>query len=110
MIFRSSLPLSTRRYKFSTDERYSDFAPNFIIEGVGANKPFILTENCGLTKRLNGLGVFIDTSGADNIKKAVLNLLDDDVYKNYKKRLADFNFTHSWQEIAQEFLVIYKSL
>ncbi|HBB56872.1 TPA: hypothetical protein DEW47_02255 [Patescibacteria group bacterium] len=88
----------------------SDFAPNFIIEGVGANKPFILTENCGLTKRLNGLGVFIDTSGADNIKKAVLNLLDDDVYKNYKKRLADFNFTHSWQEIAQEFLVIYKSL
>ncbi|PJE73709.1 MAG: hypothetical protein COV02_01065 [Candidatus Terrybacteria bacterium CG10_big_fil_rev_8_21_14_0_10_41_10] len=88
----------------------SDFAPNFIIEGVGANKPFILTEDCGLTEKLNGLGIFIDASGADNIKKAVLNLLDDDIYKDYKKRLTEFNFTHSWQEIAQEFLVIYKSL
>src|SRR3989339_689926 len=36
----------------------SDFAPNFIVESLSYNKPFILTKECGLVKKLVGLGIF----------------------------------------------------
>ena len=87
----------------------SDFAPNFIIEGLNANKPFILTKECGLAEKLDGLGIFINPIDKDNIKKAVLSLLDKTNYDRYKEKIDAFNFTHSWKEIAQEFLAIYKT-
>ena len=88
----------------------SDFAPNFIIEGLGANKPFILTKECGLAEKLDGLGIFINPIDKDNIKKAVLSLLDKTNYDRYKEKIVAFNFTHSWKEIAQEFLAVYKTI
>ncbi len=88
----------------------SDFAPNFIIEGISANKPFILTQECGLTGKLNGLGVFVDPFDKNSVKKAILSLIDDNNYNKYKEKITAFNFTHSWEEIADEFLDIYRKL
>ncbi|HDH03972.1 MAG TPA: hypothetical protein ENH22_00430 [Candidatus Campbellbacteria bacterium] len=88
----------------------SDFVPNFIIEGLAANKPFILTKECGLVEKLEGLGIFIDSFDKKAIKRAILSLLDGGNYNRYKERISDFNFTHSWQEIADEFLSIHKKL
>ena len=88
----------------------SDFAPNFIVESLSYNKPFILTKECGLVKKLDGLGVIVDPIDKNSIKKAVLLLLDENNYKRYREKIAEFNFTHSWQKIAEEFLKIYKTL
>lgn len=88
----------------------SDFVPNFIIEGLSANKPFILTKECGLADKLAGLGVFVDPFDKQDIKKAVLFLMDNDNYNKHKEKIASFNFTHPWQEIADEILNIYKKL
>lgn len=88
----------------------SDFVPNFIIEGLSANKPFILTKECGLTDKLASLGVFIAPFDKQDIKRAVLLLMNNDDYNKYKQKIAGFNFTHSWQEIADEILDIYKKL
>lgn len=88
----------------------SDFAPNFIIEGLSFNKPFILTKECGLYEKLKDIGVFIDPFDKNDIKNKILFLSEDKNYNEYKKRIANFNFTHSWQEIADEFLDIYKKL
>lgn len=88
----------------------SDFAPNFIVEGLSFNKPFILTKECGLADKLEGLGVFIDPFDKNSVKEAILSLMEENNYNKYKKKIADFNFTHSWQEIADELLSIYKKL
>lgn len=88
----------------------SDFAPNFIIEGLAANKPFILTKECGLAEKLEGLGVFVNPTDKTGIKKAILFLMDENNYNRYKERIDNFNFTHSWREIADEFLNIHKKL
>ena len=87
----------------------SDFAPNFVVESLSYNKPFILTKDCGLAEKLDGLGVIVDPIDKNSIKKAILLLLDENNYKRYKEKIAEFNFTHSWKEIAQEFLAIYKT-
>jgi glycosyltransferase involved in cell wall biosynthesis len=84
----------------------SDFAPNFIIEGLSFNKPFILTKECGLAVKLADLGVFIDPFDKNSIKEAILFLKNEDNYDKYKKRIGSFTFTHSWKEIADEFLNI----
>lgn len=88
----------------------SDFAPNFIIEGIRFNKPFILTKECGLYEKLKDIGVFIDPFDKDDIKNKMLFLSEDKNYNEYKKRVANFNFTHSWQEIADEFLSVWKKI
>lgn len=88
----------------------SDFAPNFIIEGISAGKPFILTKECGLVEKLNGLGIFADPFDKNDIKKAVLSLTNGDSYNRYKEKITAFNFTHSWEEISGELLNIYKKL
>ena len=87
-----------------------DFAPNFIMEGLSANKPFILTKNCGLVEKLKNIGVFIDPFDEADIKSKILFLANEENYNEYKEKVADFNFTHSWSDIADEFLNIYKKL
>jgi glycosyltransferase involved in cell wall biosynthesis len=88
----------------------SDFAPNFIIEGIAANKPFILTKYCGLVEKLKDIGIFIDPLDRKDIKNKILFLAEDKNYNSCKEKIASFNFTHSWNEIAEEFLDIYKKL
>jgi putative flippase GtrA/glycosyltransferase involved in cell wall biosynthesis len=88
----------------------SDFAPNFIIEGLSAGKPFILTKECGLTERLNELGIFVNPFNKDEIKQAILSLIDERNYDKYRERIVNFNFIHSWSQVADEFLAIYKLL
>lgn len=88
----------------------SDFAPNLIIEGLAENKPFILTKDCGLAEKLGELGVFVDSLDKNEIKKDILLLMDENNYNKYKEKISAFDFTHSWKEIANEFLTIRKSL
>lgn len=88
----------------------SDFAPNFIIEGLTFNKPFILTKNCGLIEKLKDVGIFVDPFDKEDIKNKILFLSDEKNYKEYQKRIESFNFTHSWEEIAKEFIEIYHKI
>lgn len=88
----------------------SDFAPNFIIEGLSANKPFVLAKDCGLVEKLGESGVFVDSLDKNDIKKGILSLMDTNNYNKYKEKISAFNFSHSWSEIAKEFLDIGKVL
>jgi len=88
----------------------SDISPNFILDAIRANKPFILTKETGLYDKLKGAGIFVDPFNKNDIKEKILLLADDKNYKEYKEKVKNFNFTHSWEEIANEFLEIYKKL
>ncbi|MDP3042804.1 MAG: glycosyltransferase family 4 protein [bacterium] len=88
----------------------TDFAPNFIIEGLSFNKPFILTKECGLVDKFKDFGVFVNPFDKDDIKNKILFLAEDKNYNEHKSRIENFNFTNSWQEIADEFLKIYENL
>lgn len=84
----------------------SDVAPNFVIEAIGLNKPFILTKETGLFGKLKDIGIFIDPFDEEDIKEKILFLSENGNYKEYQKKVSGFNFTHSWREIADEFLKI----
>lgn len=88
----------------------SDFAPNFIMEGLVYGKPFILTKDCGIKDRVGSLGIVVDTASKDEVIQAVKTLLNDNIYNDYVKKINNFTFVHSWEDISNEFLDIYTSI
>lgn len=87
----------------------TDISPNFIIDTIRFNKPFILTKETGLHDKLKNIGVFIDPLNKEDIKNKIILLSEEKNYNEYKSKIIKFNFTHSWKDIADEFLNIYFS-
>jgi len=87
-----------------------DISPNLILEAIRFNRPFILTEETGLYDRLKDIGIFVNPLDEREIKEAVLKLLDEKNYKTAKEKILNFNFIHTWDDIAGEFLDIFKKI
>lgn len=86
----------------------SEVSPNFIIESLYCNKPFIATNHCGIKDRLNGVGVYADPLDRTDIARKITYLADKENYVKELKKISAFDFTHSWTDIADEFLSIIK--
>lgn len=87
-----------------------DISPNMILDAVRHNKPFILTKETGLYDKLKGVGLFVDPEDANDIKEKILFLADDENYRVTVDKVSAFTFTHSWQDICDELMEIYKSI
>lgn len=87
-----------------------DVSPNTILDALRYDKPFILTKETGLYPRLKDIGLFVDPENPDDIKEKVVWLLDPANYEAKRRQLARFTFTHTWEEMAREYIDIWKSL
>ena len=87
-----------------------DISPNTILDTIRVNKPFILTKENGLYPRIKDIGLFVDPENPEDIKEKVLWLLEPLNYEGQKAKIANFTFTHSWEEIAEEYLNVYDSI
>lgn len=81
-----------------------DISPNMILDAISFNKPFILTKENGISDRVKDIAIFVDPLNSEEIKEKMNWLLDRKNYEEQKKKIEDFKFTHTWQEISQEFL------
>ena len=81
-----------------------DISPNMIMDAIRYNRPFICTKEVGIYDRIKDAGIFVDPLNPEEIKSAIVKLLDEYEYKMTKQKVKSFNFTHSWKQIAQEFL------
>lgn len=88
----------------------SEISPNFILEAIKYNKPFIVTRENGLMNRIEELGIFIDPLDEEDIKSKILYLAEENNYKLAREKNKNFNFTHSWQEIAKEFICLFQKI
>lgn len=84
----------------------SDVCPNFIIEAISYNKPFIMTQETGLKEIYNKGGIFIDPFDKEELKGAILKLQNPQEYSRYRKELEETQISHSWKKIAEEFISI----
>ena len=87
-----------------------DISPNMILDAIRYNKPFILTKETGLYERLKDIAIFVDPESKDDIKEKILFLADDKNYRESVVKISAFTFTHSWQEICDELVKIYKNI
>ncbi len=87
-----------------------DISPNFVLEALSFGKPVILTTENGLTHRLADVVMLAHPLDTHDIAQKIIQLSDDVIYKEYISKVANFSFTHTYAEIAQEFIDIAGSL
>jgi glycosyltransferase involved in cell wall biosynthesis len=88
----------------------SEVSPNFILDAISCHKPFIMTKESGYYETLKSIGLFINPLDGEDIKNKILFLADDKNYLEYKNKIINFNYKHTWADIAGEFINIYKNL
>lgn len=82
-----------------------DISPNMILDAIRFNRPFICTKEIGIFERIKDAGIFVDPMNEKQIENAVLELLTTEGYTNAKDKIRQFEFLHSWSDIAKEFLI-----
>jgi len=88
----------------------TEISPNFILEAIMFNKPFISTREVGFYDRIKNLGLFVDPLSIKDIADKILQLADNSHYSIYVNKLRAFQYTHSYKQIAQEFLTIMQKV
>lgn len=81
-----------------------DISPNLMLESIRFNKPFILTQESGLMDRIADIAVLVDPKDKNDIKEKVLWLCNKENYNSQVEKIKNFNFTHTWRQIAEETL------
>jgi hypothetical protein len=87
-----------------------DIGPNTILDAIRCGKPFIVTKETGLYERIKEIALFIEPMNPEDIKNKILWLMDSNNYEMHRKKVLDFNFQHSWEDIAKEYIDVYKNL
>lgn len=87
-----------------------DISPNMILDSIRLNRPFICTREVGIYERIQSAGAFIDPQNEKEIESAIRNILTPEGYARAREKVRNFNFTHTWEEIAEEFITTYNKL
>ncbi len=85
----------------------TDICPNFIIEAVSFGKPFIMTKETGLNEIYPHGGIFVNPLNDVAIEEAIQAMRDENTYNKCVRELKSLNLSHSWREMAQEYLDIW---
>ena len=84
----------------------SEISPGIILRAISFNKPFICTKETGIYERIKDIGLFIDPLSEKDIKERILFLADNNNYLEQRGKIENFNFRHSYREIANELITI----
>ena len=75
------------------------------------DKPFIMTKDTGIYDELKDIGNFVDSRDPEQMKLAILSLVDEMNYTEQQKRLTSFDHVHTYQDITQDLLdIIHNNL
>ncbi|TSC70616.1 MAG: hypothetical protein CEO12_196 [Parcubacteria group bacterium Gr01-1014_46] len=88
----------------------SDISPHMISDAINLDKPFILTEENGLTDRIKDISIMINPKDENDIKEKILWILNEENYKRQVEKIRNFSFVHTWEEIAQEYITIFNRI
>jgi len=87
-----------------------DISPNIILDAIRYNRPFICTKEVGILDRIKDIGIFVNPLDEKDIEDAVIKLLDKEEYEKWRQKVRNFNFVHTWEEIAGEYIELDKSI
>lgn len=83
-----------------------DISPNMILDAIGQGTPFLLTTENGIGDRIRDIGLFANPLDDEDIYNKLTMLLDPNIYTELKQKLSKYSQTHSWEEMAGEYLAL----
>ena len=84
----------------------SEVTPNYIIDALRCGKPFLLTKYSGYAERFGHYGVLVDPLDEADITRGITKLADPTTYDELCARIASWNETHTYDDIAREFVAV----
>ncbi len=83
----------------------SDISPNQVQEALSLKIPVIISKYTGITKILQDAGVarVVDPFDINDIKNAVLDMCDENIWHNYKKNLENFKWPQNWDSLFKQY-------
>ncbi len=87
-----------------------DISPNTILDAIRCGKPFIVTKETGLAERIKDIALFVDPEDENDIAEKVIWLSQPENYRAQQAKVAAFTFTHTWEEIAAEYVEIFRKI
>ena len=87
-----------------------DISPNFILDGLRAGKPFILTKYSEYVDLYPDLGLFVDPLDQEDIAAKIVQMTDKKVYDGFVKKIKKHPLTRTYAELADDFIALAKTL
>lgn len=106
MVSRDEMLERTRRAYAVVLPSVSDITPNAILDAIRCGKPFLLTKYSAYAQRFAHLGVIVDPLDEADMARGVRRLADPEVYMQLRAHISAFNETHTYDDIAREFLAL----
>lgn len=88
----------------------SDISPNYILDGLRAGKPFVMTKYSDYAKTYADLGLFVDPLDVQDIADKIVQMADDEAYGNFVTKIAKTSFTRTYAQLADDFVVLAQKL
>ena len=86
---------------------FSEVSSNLVCDAIRSDLPIILTSDNGLAEKLQNMVLSVDPFSVDDLVRNIEILLEPETYQNYKRNILLNSHSHSWDEIAQEFINLY---
>jgi glycosyltransferase involved in cell wall biosynthesis len=85
-----------------------DISPNMIMDSVRAGVPFICTKETGIYERIKDIAIFVDPKNEKEISEKIVWLANPENRLLQAKKVQSFCFVHSWENIGDETIDIWK--
>src|SRR3989338_5264126 len=84
----------------------SEVSPNLVLQALIYNKPVIMTRESGFTDWLKDTVMLVDPTNEKEIGQAIISMASLEIYEEYVKKAGEFNYVHTYQDIAREFIKV----
>jgi len=88
----------------------SDISPNFILDGLRAGKPFVMTKYSEYAELYRDLGLFVDPLDVHDIAAKILAMADDKTYSDFVQKIKSAPLTRTYDELADDFIALAKKV
>jgi glycosyltransferase involved in cell wall biosynthesis len=88
----------------------TDISPNYILDGLRAGKPFVMTKYSEYTETYKDLGLFVDPLDVQDIADKIVQMADDKTYGAFVQKIKGATFTRTYAELADDFIELAKTL
>ncbi len=82
----------------------SDITPNYILDGLRAGKPFIMTKYSEYAEVYKDFGFFVDPLDSRDIADKIVMMSDTNTYEGFVKKIAQNPLTRTYADLAFDFV------
>ena len=87
-----------------------DISPNMIFDAIRAGTPFILTKETGIAERVRNCAILADPKNREDVVEKILWLADPKNRAEQARKIKNFNWTHTWEDIAGEIVGVWRGI